>query len=71
MKAPSSTYYPIDTNSGLLVDTYNSHETGSEVFLRTRDRLHLISEEVYYIRELAAALIKAANEIEELQKENK
>ena len=70
MQVPSSTYYPIDTNSGLLVDTYHERECGSEVFLRTRDRIHLISEEIYYLRELAATLITVANEIEELQKES-
>ena len=71
MKAPSSTYYPIDTNSGLLVDTYNDDENGSEVFLRTRGKTHMVSEETYYLRELAATLITVANEIEEFQKENK
>jgi DNA-binding PadR family transcriptional regulator len=67
---PYSKYYPVDTNSGLLVDTYHDTECGSEVFLRTRDRIHLISEEIFYLRELAATLITVANEIEELQKES-
>ena len=70
MKDQTSTYYSIDVNSGLLVDTYNQWEHGCEVFLRTRNSIHWVGEDTNYLRELAATLITVANEIEELQKES-